>query len=675
MRASEERDRARRQPASLGAAWVALTGLSAVFLFEMLDNSLLNLALPTIGEELGASASELQWVTGAYSLVFGGLMLLFGALADRAGRRRVMLTGLALLAAAGLATLLVRTPAELIVVRGLMGVAAAMTTPGSIALAYRLFPEDGLRVRAISLISTVGILGLAVGPTLGGLVLAAAPWQVLLLANVPVALLAFLAIRRGIAPDVPAELHRDPIDVLGALTGTLAIVLVLITPTAFIGRGIASWVPWAITAAAALTVLGFIRRERTAEHPLLDLALVARPLVSSGLAYKAATGLALSGMSYLVTLQLQLDYGWPPVLAALALLPQVAVLLALSPFVGRIVEGLGFDRTAWLSALLVVGGLAVYGLLNSRGYAWIGVSLMLVAAGIRVNGVVAGTNVLRGLPEDRTSIGSALVDTAQEAATGIGVAVSGTILAGLFTGSLAGGGWSGEQTSRFHFAVTIAALVLAATAAGLVVWAYARSRGGGGAGAAGEGRDVVGSAGLAPEDQTRRGVGEQEDADAPGEGGPDLISHRLAREESADGLDDGGHRLMLGEPPHRPGHRGGGDEGRAEERQEDQRVGEGARAVRGLGGQPGDHRDPRQGQGEQGQDAEDREPRERPGVGAEPHEQGHPEHDEQREEDGRQRGEHVRPQHARARDRHRAEALEDPACHVREDPEGGVGDA
>ena len=188
-------------PRSLREAWMALAGLSAVFLFEMLDNSLLNVALPTIGRELHASTIALQWVTGAYAVVFGGLMLAFGAIADRFGRRRIMLIGLVLLGVASLATALVFTAEQLIAVRVGMGVAAAMTTPGSMALAFRLFEKDGLRVRAMTLISTVGLVGLAIGPPVGGFVLAIAPWQVLMLVNVPIAVLAIIGVRFGIAAD------------------------------------------------------------------------------------------------------------------------------------------------------------------------------------------------------------------------------------------------------------------------------------------------------------------------------------------------------------------------------------------------------------------------------------------------------------------------------------------
>jgi MFS family permease len=465
-----------RSPRSLREAWVALAGLSAMFLFEMLDNSILNVALPTIGRELHASTTALQWVTGAYAVVFGGTMLAFGALADRFGRRRVMLAGLVLLGAASLATAFVTTGEELIAVRVVLGIAAAMTTPGSMALAFRLFDEDGLRVRATTLISTVGLVGLAVGPTTGGFVLAIAPWQVLLLVNVPIAVLAILGVRFGIAPDVPADLHRDPVDVPGAVLGTAAIVLTLVAPTLFVNEGAGAWLPWAAAVTAVVAAGLFVLRQRSARHPLLDLALVAHPLVSSGLAFKAAAGLATAGLGYLVTLQLQLDWGWSPALAAIGMLPQVVVLIGGGAFVSPFVRWAGLERAGWLSAAAVVAGLAVYGLLSRFGYVWVALALVLVAAGMRVVGVVAGVNVLRGLPENRTTIGAALTDTATEVTSGIGIAVTGTILAALFTGDIATSGWSARQTAEFGAAVTTAGVVLTVVAAALVGWGIHRAR-------------------------------------------------------------------------------------------------------------------------------------------------------------------------------------------------------
>jgi MFS family permease len=468
---------ATRSPGSLREAWVALAGLSAVFLFEMLDNSILNVALPTIGRDLHASTVALQWVTGAYAVVFGGLMLAFGAVADRYGRRRIMLIGLVLLGVASLATAFVTSAEQLIVVRGLMGVAAAMTTPGSAALAFRLFEDDGLRVRAMTLISTVGLIGLAVGPTVGGFVLAVAPWQVLLLVNVPIAMFAILGVRRGITADDAADLHRDPVDSAGAALGTATIVLALVAPTLFVNDGAGSWIPWAATVAAVAGAICFVLRERSTPYPLLDLSLVARPLVASGLAYKAAAGLATAGLGYLVTLQLQLDWGWPPALAAIGMLPQVIVLVAGGAFVNPFVQRVGLDRAAWLSAAAVVAGLAVYGLCGRFGYVWVAIALVLEAAGMRVVGVVAAVNVLRGLPKNRTTIGAALTDTATEVASGVGIAVTGTLLAALFTGDIARPHWSTQQTAQFREAVTISGLVLTAVAAALVGWAFLRTRG------------------------------------------------------------------------------------------------------------------------------------------------------------------------------------------------------
>jgi hypothetical protein len=177
-----------------------------------------------------------------------------------------------------------------------------------------------------------------------------------------------------------------------------------------------------------------------------------------------------------VTLQLQLDWGWAPALAAIGMLPQVVVLVAGGAFVNPFVQRVGLDRAAWLSAAAVVFGLAVYGLLSNFGYVWVAIALVLVAAGLRVVGVVAAVNVLRGLPKNRTTIGAALTDTATEVASGVGIAVTGAILAALFTGDIATSHWSTQQTAEFQEAVTIAGLVLTVVAAALVGWAILRTR-------------------------------------------------------------------------------------------------------------------------------------------------------------------------------------------------------
>jgi predicted MFS family arabinose efflux permease len=462
---------------SLRQVWPAIAGLAAVFLFEMLDNSILNVALPTIGRDLNASMTALQWVTGSYAIVLGGLMLVFGAVADRFGRRRVMLAGLVLLGLTSAATAAVTAAEQLIAVRVVMGIAAAMTTPGAMSLAFRLFDDDALRVRALNIITTVGLIGLAAGPTAGGLILQVAPWQVLLLINVPIALLAFVGIQRGIAHDAPEELHRDPIDVSGAVLSTATILLLLTAPTFFVEDGIGSAAGWAAAAAAIISMVAFVVRERRATHPLLDFKLLARPLVSSGLAYKAAQGLGTAALTYLVTLQLQLDWGWSAAQAAIGMLPQVVVLLAGGVVVSPFVKRAGLAAAAWISSALIVLGLSVYATLGTYGYLWVAAALVLVAFGTRMVGIVAATNVMRGLPANRTTIGAALIDTASQVTTGIGIAGTGTILAAIFTGSIAANKWTAAQTNQFEDGVRIAGLAVTALAAVVVLWGFLRARG------------------------------------------------------------------------------------------------------------------------------------------------------------------------------------------------------
>jgi hypothetical protein len=325
-------------------------------------------------------------------------------------------------------------------------------------------------------ISTVGLVGVAVGPTVGGLLLAVVPWQVLLVVNAPIALVSVIGIRAGIPADTAADLHRDPIDVPGAVLGTLTVALALVAPTLFVQIGASSWLPWACAAGAIVSAVGFVARERTARHPLVDLQLVARPLVASGLAYQAAIGLATAALTYTVTLQLQLAWGWSPALAAVGMFPLVITMLAIGPFIDRIVGKFGTSRATTGGAAVVIAGLVTYGLLGRFSYVWIAVALVLISAGMRVVMITASVNVMSGLPPQRSSLGAALSDTAQEVSNAIGVAVSGTVIAAIFVGRLTSPHWTRVQVSQFENAVTIAILALAAVAAALVIWAPLRAR-------------------------------------------------------------------------------------------------------------------------------------------------------------------------------------------------------
>jgi hypothetical protein len=158
------------------------------------------------------------------------------------------------------------------------------------------------------------------------------------------------------------------------------------------------------------------------------------------------------------------------------MLPQVVVLLVSGRLVGPFLKLVGMSHAAWISAAAVVLGLAVFAAGSRFGYVWVAISLVLVAAGMRVVGVVAGTNVMTGLPNNRTTIGAALVDTSSQVATGVGIAATGTILAALFTGNISTPHWSAQQAGAFQNGVTVAGLALTALATLLVLCGIIRSR-------------------------------------------------------------------------------------------------------------------------------------------------------------------------------------------------------
>jgi hypothetical protein len=173
---------------------------------------------------------------------------------------------------------------------------------------------------------------------------------------------------------------------------------------------------------------------------------------------------------------LQLAWGWSPALAAVGMFPLVITMLAIGPFIDRIVGKFGTSRATTGGAAVVIVGLVTYRLLGRSGYVWIAVTLVLISAGMRVVMITALVNVMSGLPPQRSSLGAALSDTAQEVSNAIGVAVSGTVIAAIFVGRLTSPHWTRVQVSQFENAVTIAILALAAVAAALVIWAPLRAR-------------------------------------------------------------------------------------------------------------------------------------------------------------------------------------------------------
>src|SRR5689334_13541176 len=258
---------------SLRAAWIPLAALCLAFFVEMVDNTLLMVALPTIGRDLGSGTTALQWVTGAYSLTFGGLLLTAGSAADRLGRRRVLLVGLAFFGVVSLAVIWVTTAGQLIALRAALGLGAAAMAPITNSLVFRLFDDQALRMRAVTVMIVVGMSGFILGPLLGGTALAHVRWEWLLVVNAPIALVAWTGVRLGVAPDHRDDLTTDRLDLPGAACSIATIGLACYTLTSGVEHGWLSAATIASAVGALVALLAFVHHERRAAEPMLDLSI------------------------------------------------------------------------------------------------------------------------------------------------------------------------------------------------------------------------------------------------------------------------------------------------------------------------------------------------------------------------------------------------------------------
>jgi hypothetical protein len=312
---------------------------------------------------------------------------------------------------------------------------------------------------------------------LSGLVLGLVSWRYLLLVNVPIAVVAFLAVRLGIPADDPAGLHRERIDLPGALLGTSAVMLAIWAPTLGVQNGWTNWTTLTTAALAVACVIAFVVVERTVAHPMLDLALVRRAPVASGLLNQVALAIALGAIGFTVTLHLQLAWGWTPFQAALGGLPQVVTMLAIAPVVSKFVKKLGLRRAGLVAGGVVVTAVLSYALLGRFGYGWIALYMVLAAASLRVIMICATISVMKGLPPNRTSIAAALSDTSQEIGSGVGVAIGGTVFAALVAAPITGAAWTPEVIADFEDAVTISGVIVAVIASALLIWGAVLTRG------------------------------------------------------------------------------------------------------------------------------------------------------------------------------------------------------
>ncbi len=446
---------------SLRAAWVPLAALCLAFFVEMVDNTLLTIALPTIGRDLGSGTTGLQWVTGAYSLTFGGLLLTAGSTADRLGRRRVLLWGLGAFGLLSLTVLAVDSAGELVALRAALGVAAAAMAPITNSLVFRLFDDQALRMRAMTVMIVVGLSGFVLGPLLGGTALAHLRWEWLLLVNAPLALLAVVGVRLGVPADRPEDLTHDALDLPGALLSILAIGLACWTLTSGVEHGWAAALTWGSGLGAVAAVLAFVAHERRSAAPMLDLGLFRDATVRGAVLAQVGTAIAMAGVMFSLVLHFQYAWGWSPVRAGLANLPLIVTMVVATPVSEALARRLGHRRAVLVGAGLLAGSLAGLAWGVQHGYAAIAVGMVVMTVGLRTVMTICAVALVEAVPADRTSLGAALNDTAQEVGTSVGTAVVGTLVAVLVTTTLPVGTWSGALVASFLHGERVLLVVLA----------------------------------------------------------------------------------------------------------------------------------------------------------------------------------------------------------------------
>lgn len=410
--------------------WWTLVTLSLSLLVVIIDDTIVNVAMPSLQRELGASTSALQWIVDAYILVFAGLLLTMGTLGDRFGRKRALQAGLLVFAAASVWAATAGSTTELIVARALMGVGGALIMPSTLAVLVDVFPREE-RVRAIAIWTGVASLGIPLGPLVGGWLLERFWWGSAFLVNLPIVAVVltmgwFL---------VPESRHPSPprTDWAGAALSTTGLGALL---AGIIEGPETGWMDPVVLLSfgvAALLLAVFVAHELRSEHPMLDVRLFRRPSFAAATGAIALGMLALAGLVFNLTQYLQLVRGYSPFQAGLR-----TVALAIGFGMGGQLAQRARARFG-VSTTIVAGLVAASGVLTwfstvdvATAYWTMGIALALEGAAISVVLIPATDLVMAEMPGEKAGIGSAVNDLGRQLGAALGIAVLGSLMSSTF---------------------------------------------------------------------------------------------------------------------------------------------------------------------------------------------------------------------------------------------------
>jgi EmrB/QacA subfamily drug resistance transporter len=405
---------------------LALAIVLCAQLMIVLDLTVVNIALPSIASGLHFSASSLAWVLNAYSLTFGGLLLLGGRAGDILGRRRMFLIGIALFTAASLAGGLATSAAWLLTARAVQGIGGAIASPAVLATIVSGFPEGRERTRALGIFTAVMMGGASLGLVLGGIITEWASWRWVLFVNVPVGIAVLLA-----APRVLPESPRQPgrFDLVGALTSTAGMSSLVY---AFLRAASSGWTDWlTVTAfgAAAVLLTAFVVNEARSPQPITPLRLFADRSRSGSYIARLLLVAGMFGMFFFLTQYVQEILRFSPVLAGVAFLPLTGALFAVSRLAPRLIARFG-PKTPMLAGLLpVVAGMTWLTQISpgtSYAQGILG-PMLLLGTGMGITFVPLTMASLAGVRPEDSGAGSSMVNVTQQVGGALGLAILVTV--------------------------------------------------------------------------------------------------------------------------------------------------------------------------------------------------------------------------------------------------------
>jgi len=386
----------------------------------------LNVALPDLARETGASQTQITWIVDAYTVVFAGLLLFAGALGDRFGRRELLAGGLAVFGVAAGLGMLTSDPAQLIALRAMMGIGAAAIMPTTLSIITTSFPVEQ-RAKAIGVWVGMAGGGAVLGLFGSGILLEFFSWSSFFGLNVVLAGLALV----GTLLVVPTSVDADPprLDLVGALLSLVAVAATVFGIIEGPDRGWGDSLTVTALVVGILALVAFVRWELRVAQPMLDPRLFRNRAFSAGSLTVMVQFFATFGLFFVVIQYLQFVVGRSPLGAAVALLPLPLVMIPLARNAPRIAHKVGFKRLAPLGLVLTASGLVVVSQVGTEmTYGWFALGLVLFAAGMGLAGTPSTTAITESLPESKQGVASAVNDTARELGSAFGIAILGSVL-------------------------------------------------------------------------------------------------------------------------------------------------------------------------------------------------------------------------------------------------------